>query len=254
MAELKPQGIFWIRLEERRPVNKTDKEFEESMGNLIDGRVIEVAIWLQRKMSVMLERGGKYNIGATGDASKNILVEPGLYSGYGVRKSYNVIEGTKTPANKAIREGISPGRWASMEELKTWQASKPKFKLYFQPPGKETLTGGYQKIAPYQRKSGPVRGYIKAESGRKLSNEAALYRIRTRLYKSGTFHPRSNWYTHSPYPTNTGRFDYVMYTLKYRDEIMNQMEKASRDAVVGFIRYLSSGRQAGKPRKYILRR
>jgi len=240
-------GIFTIKLTPGEGLlsgkKKGSIEYQEvfSRVNKFAGQVIATEV--VKRMSAQLRPGHKYNIGASGAASENLLTKPTKNStGY---TQWDVYEGSKTTANAFIRQGIPSGtnvpipvlrKWAGIRKLKLTRGQNKNARMVH--------TKGYWR----ESKNGVrhfVKNYGRARNNKRVAYEA-LYAMRRALSNEGTFRPGlmgDHWYERSPYPKNQGRFDYVVWTVKQEQFFQRTVEKASSQAISALVEYITSGRR-----------
>jgi hypothetical protein len=223
------------------PPGRTRQDTEAYADRLTMEYTRRTAEMVVERFQLWLSPGHKYNIGASGQASKNFTIQPGRLTS--AKWSMDITEGPY-PANALIRSGIKPGRRPPLPELRKWAADKGLELVHPQDYGE----------GPDQRRKGRtqlVRGktktYARARAGQRNTVNAALSAIANALKSGGTFRPTSNWYTHSPRPSQQGRFDYPAYmAVSNRELIYKAIERAGIDETKALIYYLTSGRKGGQ--------
>jgi len=240
-------GIFTVKLTPGDKLlgglRKGSTEYVEvfSRINKFAGEVIAKEV--VKRMSAQLRPGHKYQIGASGTAADNLLAKPIKdASGY---VQWEVHEGSKTEANAFIRKGIPAGTNVPIPVLRKWAGIR-----------KMSLTRGQNKKARMVHTKGywrdskkGVRHFVQ-DYGRARNNKRtayqALFAMRQALSNEGTFRPGlmgDHWYERSPYPKNTGRFDYVVFTVRQQEFFQRTVNKASSQAVTAMIDFVTSGRK-----------
>lgn len=244
-----------IRLEPARPyewyAHKPDsKSVERVFNNFTNAHGQAVAGAAAGRMSDMLRRSHKFEIGATEASANNIMVQAGKKSG--PFTTWEVAEGGATPANEIIKQGFGP-QTVKIETLYKWAINK---KLQLREMGEDTQARKIRytksRMDDPRHRDRPSHAYRKGTRGSRITDEqivlGALYRIRSAIKKSGSKRaPTSqtrgaNWFPR--YPAGQGRFDYVTYVTKMDgtfNSAMRDANKLTENAVVEFLRTGRSG-------------
>jgi hypothetical protein len=260
-----PESAFIsVRLEGKQQYIKNSqnfrKEFKEFSNRVTEDRagvVVSTILERIRKLLAPKSEGGTQNIGVTGAASRNFVVQlkkPAV--GY---VTYEITEGSATPANQIIREGMGPIQ-VSMNTLRRWAMEKG-IELYHpleRDPDRRKSDSGVAKIfrfqAGYQRKSksGKITKVaasyhsrnIREGTDKKFTSKqiatGALAAIRNALAKFGTDREGANWF--DKYPKGQGRFNYIGYAFYQHDTMFERAAgMAGEEVARALVEYLDTG-------------
>lgn len=218
-------------------------------------RVLEylepVAQTALKRMQDVLRPGHTFNVGASGDASRNLMIEKVSIGG---TLSYAVTEGDITKANRMIRwgfKGPSAGKRIPEENIRLWMAQKRitgSVAKELKSRGKSTAAtyygnrgkdGRLQQSRYFLSRSKKGKAYGRAE--KKSAGDVALNAIIAKL----SIHGSSTSHWTELYPKGAGRFDYPSYVVnKNRSSFNKSVDNIGFLGLRMVVEYLLSGRAA----------
>lgn len=245
-----------IRLEPARPYEwyahkPSSKDVQHVFNRFTNAHGQAVAGAAANRMSSMLRRSHKFEIGATEAAANNILVQRGQESaGF---TTWEVAEGGATPANDIIKQGFGP-QSVNIQTLYKWATIKKLQLRDYDDRGKGTQARKIRytksRMDDPRHRDRPSHAYRKGVRGSRRTDEqivlGALYRIRNAIKAEGSNRgptattSGANWFPR--YPSGQGRFDYVTYVTKMDGTFNSAMRDADRLTETAVVEFLRTGR------------
>jgi hypothetical protein len=220
--------------------NWKDKKAKQKLFNDLTERVGErFAQRAMGRMSDLLKPGHKFNVGASGDASKGFAIQR-VSSVMGM-VSWEVVETRKE--NMFIRRGFKgvdrkKRRRIPIDKIRRWAAYK---RIHLTDKSGE-LGMQYAWTRFDVRKSRKGNPYIQSIRERDSAN-AILARIVSFLEFHGS--KKSHW--RDLYPKSSPRFDYVAYVARRDDMWQKEIAKTGDMELSVLLDYIMGGRKRGKP-------
>lgn len=230
-------GLFKIRIisEDKERLEKLDSIEKDA---LFDELTLEhargLALYARRRLSDVLKRSHKYNVGASDAASENLYVPSSPDVGKLGYYEFSVYEGNSTKANFFIRRGFGPtkeGRKIPQQKIKDWIADKGIVLREYKPTSFSKKDTGkiYRRTNKY--------GTTFTQSTRKRPTEVAIAKIIEKLSQTGSRY--STW--RRLMPEGQGRFDYPGHVANQAKGFKKQMQQIGDESAVALASYLASG-------------
>lgn len=224
----------------------------------------KIAEYAKRRFSEALAPGGRYNVGASGRASKNFYLTKTTLNG---NASWTVVEGNLTDANQMIRSGLpprnvsrarqgrGPGEATSSQATNQMRMRLERWAIEKGVPLREPTDNN----SSARWRSNPVR-YTKVRRNRpsypykadRDSFDKAIDHIYWALIRYGTQRGKTtngngaHWM--SLFPKGRGYFDYVQTVIHSSDRTFkSEVRKAADDAGMAIVEFLlGSGRTGSR--------
>lgn len=230
-------GLFKIRIisEDKERLEKLDDIEKDA---LFDELTLEhargLALYARKRLSDVLKKSHKFNVGASDAASENLYVPSSPDVGKTGYYEFSVYEGNATKANFFIRRGFGPtkeGRSIPRNKIREWVADKGIVLRDFSKKSfdKKDKSKIYRRTNKY--------GTTFTQSTKKKPAEIALSKIIEKLSQTGSRY--SNWVRLNP--EGQGRFDYPGYIANQTKGFKKQMQQIGDESAVALASYLASG-------------
>lgn len=203
-----------------------------------------VAVSAKERMAAVLARGHKFNVGASGAASENLVVTHSSSGGAGM-SSWEVSEAGRTKSNFFIRRGFRGPKMPKRvptQNLKEWAADKG---VRFKDTSKNPDKFAYYKRT---RASSKRRSYLlpvlhkTGMAGGKSVAEAGILGLQVYLARYGS--SESHW--KSLYPGGSGRFDYVAYVVRKDSSWVQSIRRTGNYTLAAIARWVTTGGSIGE--------
>ncbi len=240
-----PRSIFRIHIKLPPALSKKrgEDDARRASGEMTEEAVSAVGAVVLRKLRMALSKQGKFKVGATGEASRNLLLD--IYQAEGSNYVAEISEGMLTKANFFIRHGSEGhGRPPPYHRIREWMLAK-RIPVYLPSVHARHRKGGYEMVkVPKRPTATGAWSYEQVRytrGGRPWKKSRSLFEQVLKLIIWSIALRGTSKFSRGRPPYGLPYFDYMRYVAEDDEEYVHVMRQKTQELAKGFVQYAIGG-------------